>query len=137
MRAPLRTVEKARRPRRSLSAPEARLWRMLRTRGPDRPTFRRQHPIGPYVLDFYCSRARLAVEIDGASHDAADRPQRDMRRDAWLEQQGITVMRISAADLHRAFDAIVDAIFRMAVELESRAPSTAFGGPPPPLRGGG
>jgi very-short-patch-repair endonuclease len=41
------------------------------------PVFRRQHPIGRYVLDFYCAGARLAVEIDGLSHDLGDRPQRD------------------------------------------------------------
>jgi very-short-patch-repair endonuclease len=44
--------------------------------------FRRQHPIGPYVLYFYCAKAKLAVEIDGASHDMGDRPHHDLRRDA-------------------------------------------------------
>ncbi len=68
------------------------------------PTFRRQHPIGPHVLDFYFAKARLAIEIDGMSHDLADRPQRDMRRDAWLEAQGVTVMRISAGDVMRSID---------------------------------
>ena len=74
VRAPTRTVRTARRLRRALSAPEARLWSRLRERAPGRPVFRRQHPIGPYVLDFYCAKARLAVEIDGASHDMGDRP---------------------------------------------------------------
>jgi very-short-patch-repair endonuclease len=56
------------------------------------PVFRGQHPIGPYVLDFYCAKARLAV--DGMSHDSADRLERDARNDAWLRERGIAVMRI-------------------------------------------
>jgi very-short-patch-repair endonuclease len=96
MRAPKETIDNARRLRRALSPPEARLWSRLRARAPGMPAFRRQHPIGPYVLDFYCAKARLAVEIDGMSHDLGDRPQRDIRRDAWLGSQGVTVMRIPA-----------------------------------------
>ena len=67
MRAPPETIADARRLRRSLSPPEARLWGRLRARAPGTPVFRRQHPVGPYVLDFYCGKARLAVEIDGMS----------------------------------------------------------------------
>jgi very-short-patch-repair endonuclease len=79
--------------------------------------FRRQHPIGPYVLDFYCAKARLAIELDGAGHDTGDRPQRDLRRTVWLEVRGITVMRIAANDLTRRLDEVADAIVRMAVDL--------------------
>src|SRR6202000_2389735 len=83
MRAPSRIVRAARGLRRRLSVPEARPWSRLRARLPNQPLFRRQHPIGPYVLDFYCPKARLAIEVDGVSHDMADRPQRDLVRDAW------------------------------------------------------
>jgi very-short-patch-repair endonuclease len=62
MRAP-ETLGKAKRLRREMTAPEVRLWQQLRVRGPDRPVFRRQHPIGPYVLDFYCPAAKLCVEV--------------------------------------------------------------------------
>jgi very-short-patch-repair endonuclease len=55
-------IGKARHLRRALSSPEARLWTRLRERAPGKPVFRRQHPIGPYVLEFYCARARLAIE---------------------------------------------------------------------------
>ena len=82
MRAPKKTVETARVLRRNLSPPEARLWIRLRARIPGAPVFRRQHPIGPYVLDFYCAKARLAVEVDGIGHDMGDRPRRDLRREA-------------------------------------------------------
>jgi very-short-patch-repair endonuclease len=91
MRAPPETIANARRLRRNLSPPEARLWSRLRARAPGTPVFRRQHPVGPYVLDFYCAKARLAVEIDGMSHDTADRPERDARKDARFKQRGIMV----------------------------------------------
>ena len=62
----------------------------------------------------------LAVEIDGMSHDMSDRPQRDARRDAWLAEQGIRVIRIAAADLLQRFDETSDAILRMAIELAKK-----------------
>jgi very-short-patch-repair endonuclease len=122
MRAPSRTIAAARRLPRNLSAPEAMLWSRLRTRAPGSPTFRRQHPIGPYVLDFFCATARLAVEIDGMAHDVGDRPQRDQRRDAWLLDQGVTVMRIAAAEVLAAPDDVADGIVRTAIaRIEARA----------------
>ena len=56
----------------------------------EQPVFRRQHPIGPYVIDFYCAKAWLAIEIDGMSHDMGDRPYSDAQRDAWLRERGVT-----------------------------------------------
>src|SRR5580692_5897472 len=99
MRAPTKTIDTAQRLRRKLSVPEARLWNRLRWRAPGKPVFRRQHPIGPYVIDFYCAKAHLAIEIDGASHDFGDRPHRDMQRNAGLEERGITVVHIAASEL--------------------------------------
>ena len=66
----VRKIGRARQLRRSLSLPEAKLWTLLRTR-PDGFKFRRQHPVGPYIVDFYCPEARLAIEVDGASHAPA------------------------------------------------------------------
>ncbi len=117
MRALKQTISNAQHLRRTLSVPEARLWSWLRQRAPGKPVFRRQHPIGPYVLDFFCAKARLAIEIDGISHDMGDRPQRDIRRDAWLEARGVTVVRIPAKELTRSIDEAADAIVRMAAEM--------------------
>ena len=117
MRAPQETISFARELRRKLSPPEVRLWVRLRARIPGAPTFRRQHPTGPYVLDFYCARAKLAVEVDGYSHDVGDQPERDIRRDAWLNAQGIRVHRISAADVMRDADQAADGVWRLAKEL--------------------
>ncbi len=116
-----------------MSPPEARLWNRLRARAPGAPIFRRRHPVGPYVIDFYCATARLAVEVDGIGHDMGDRPQRDLRRDAWLSAQGVTVMRISASEVMRAFDDVVDAIVRTATaRIAADAPSTALRAVPLP-----
>jgi very-short-patch-repair endonuclease len=116
MRAPSKTIRKARRLRRALSPPEARLWSRLRERAPGKPVFRRQHPIGPYVLDLYCAKLRLAIEIDGRCHEFGDRPQRDERRDVWLKEQGVTVIHIPAADLRCGIDAIAGAVMRLAAQ---------------------
>jgi very-short-patch-repair endonuclease len=137
MRAPPQTIAHARRLRRALSPPEARLWVRLRQRAPGLPTFRRQHPIGPYVLDFFCAKARLAIEIDGMRHDVGGRPERDLRRDAWLQARGVTVPRIAAGDVMRALDEMVDSIVRMAAALIDGPHHRPADGPPPPLREGG
>ena len=106
-------VLRARELRRSPSPPEARLWQALRTR-PGGLKFRRQHPLGPYVADFYCAAAKLLVEVDGDAHDMGDRPERDARRDAWLREQGLCVLRFLAADVMRDLDSVVTAILRAA-----------------------
>jgi very-short-patch-repair endonuclease len=82
------TKDRAKALRRTLSLPEVLLWKALKGRAVDGLHFRKQHPIGPYILDFYCEAAKLAVEVDGASHGAGDRPVRDERRDAWLAGAG-------------------------------------------------
>jgi very-short-patch-repair endonuclease len=116
MRAPKKTIGNAQRLRRAMSPSEARLWNRLRARTSGQPVFRRQHPIGPYVLDFYCAKARLAIEIDGISHEMGARPQRDPHRDAWLAAQGVTVIRIAANDVMRGADEAAAAIVRLAAD---------------------
>ena len=98
MRGPIITFKRARQLRRDMTLPEVVLWEHLR-RGRLAMRFRRQHPIGPYVLDFYCSEHRLCVEVDGFVHDLPGQAMHDERRDAWLKQQGIRVLRFRAADV--------------------------------------
>ena len=104
MEAPVQTRLRALKLRRTMSLPEVLLWRALKGRQLDGLHFRKQHPIGPYVLDFYCAEARLCVEIDGASHSAGGRPAQDVRRDAWLRAQGVRTLRISAELVLRDVD---------------------------------
>jgi very-short-patch-repair endonuclease len=104
------TKDRAKALRRAMSLPEVLLWKAIKGGKLDGLHFRKQHPIGPYVLDFYCDAARLAVEVDGASHGAEDRPQRDERRDAWLADQGIETLRLSASLVPRDVDDAVRTI---------------------------
>ena len=99
LRAPNRTIANARRLRRDLSLPEALLWEQLRGERLEGLRFRRQHPLGPYVLDFYCASARLAVEIDGSHHDTETQMRHDNCRDDWLSSEGVRVLRIAAVDI--------------------------------------
>jgi len=103
-------VLRARELRKSMSKPEYHLWQHLR-HGPGRLKFRRQHPIGCYVVDFCCLAPRLVVEVDGHVHDTSDRPQRDAQRDRFIEENGSRVLRISAqrvlADVEGTVTAIV------------------------------
>jgi very-short-patch-repair endonuclease len=96
-----------------MSLPEVLLWRELRGQAVGGLRFRRQHPIGPYVLDFYCEGARFGVEVDGEAHNRADRPERDQSRDAWLADQGIRILRLPAtlvlSDMDSALATIVAA----------------------------
>ena len=106
-----RTVLKARQLRKTMSKPEIMLWQILRQR-PTGIKIRRQHPIGPYILDFYCPAAKIAIEVDGIAHDMGDRPERDVQRDHFLNTQGIETIRISAQEvLHDAND-VADRILR-------------------------
>ena len=98
-----------------MSLPEVLLWQILRRRS-DGPKFRRQHPIGPYVLDFYVASLKLAIEIDGAAHDMGDRPERDEARDRWLASQGIEMLRIAATDVLADPAAVADSIVRLCIE---------------------
>ncbi|WP_397421400.1 endonuclease domain-containing protein, partial [Phenylobacterium sp.] len=97
MRVTSNATKRARSLRKSMSLPEVLLWRHLRGREPGKPVFRRQHPVGPYVLDFYCPSRRICFEIDGEAHHLEDRPQRDARRDGYLRRQGMRVVRIPAS----------------------------------------
>jgi very-short-patch-repair endonuclease len=107
------TVAKARGLRRTMSRPEARLWQVLRTR-PDGLKFRRQHPVGPYVLDFYCPAAKLAVEVDGEAHGMGENPARDSARDAWLRERGFRLCRIPARHLYGDIEPAVNLILAAA-----------------------
>ena len=81
--------------RRTAPASERALWAALRNRKLSGLKFRRQVPIGPYVVDFLCLRHRLIVEADGPFHD----PQNDERRDGWLRARGFRVLRFSNREI--------------------------------------
>ncbi|HYD26686.1 endonuclease domain-containing protein [Brevundimonas sp.] len=104
------SVSRARVQRRALTPPEARLWVRLRRRALAGLKFRRQHPVGPYVLDFYCAEAKLAVEVDGESHSHPTRMAHDRRRTEWLTRQGLAVFRIPAEEVRINLDGVLVSI---------------------------
>jgi very-short-patch-repair endonuclease len=122
------TVGAARKLRRKMTLPEVLLWRELRKR-PAGFKWRRQHPAGPFVLDFVCLEARLAIEIDGEAHDRGANPARDEARDEWLMAQGYSTWRVPAREVLAELEAVV----RYAVHLARKCqPLRPPAGPPPP-----
>ena len=119
-------VYRARALRREMSLPERMLWQALRLR-PNGLKFRRQHPIGPYVVDFFCSSQRLAIEVDGISHDMGDQPRRDVERISFLKENGYRVLRVSAQRVMADAVGTADAIAARAVSPHHHASH----GPPP------
>lgn len=119
-------VELARKLRKDMPLPERMLWQLLRQR-PGGFKFRRQHPIGPYVVDFCCLSERFVVEVDGSAHDNIDRFKFDDRRVSFLKENGFRVLRVSAQRVLRDCVDTADAIVaRTASPLHQ---PTA--GPPP------
>ena len=114
MDAPERTIAFARQLRRRMTPPELRLWTALRRGSAAGLKFRRQHPIGPYVLDFFCVAAGLAVEVDGEGHWRGDQPEQDARRDAWLMRQGVETLRIEAPAVRDDLEGVVARIVEAA-----------------------
>ncbi len=113
------TVKRARRMRQALTPPELALWSQLKGQKLG-VAFRRQHPVGPYILDFYCEAARLAVEVDGYSHGVEGAAEHDARRDAFLRERGIGTLRLAASDV---LDDLGAALATILAEVRRRAPS--------------
>jgi very-short-patch-repair endonuclease len=80
--------------RQSMTRAERLLWRYLKAHRLDRLGFRRQVPMGPYIVDFVCHAALLVIELDGETHDFTARQKYDLRRDAWFASRGYFVLHI-------------------------------------------
>jgi very-short-patch-repair endonuclease len=102
---------RARQLRRSATFPERVLWGLLRDRRLSGVKLRRQHAVGPYVVDFYCSSHRLIVELDGRSHD--DRGLEDRQRQEYLESvAGLKVFRVGNDDILDDRESVVLGLLR-------------------------
>ena len=122
-----RTPEKtrtARELRQNSTDVERHLWNRLRSGQIDGHRFRRQHPVGPYVLDFYCPRLRLAIELDGGQHNLPPEIERDQRRDAWLAARGITVLRYWNSDVVENIDGVLEHIAITAADFAAKSTVT-------------
>lgn len=115
-----------RRLRSNMPGPETRLWSRLRARQLQGFKFRRQHGIGPYIVDFYCPEQSLIIEVDGDSHADADQIVKDQRRDTYFQSLGLRVIRYFNDDI----------VMNLAGVLEDLAEKLASGStsPRPSLR---
>ena len=125
----------ARRLRRSMTDAEAALWTRLRGHRLLDASFRRQAPIGPYIVDFFCAAAHLVVEVDGGGHALPEARRRDTRRTAWLEGAGYRVLRFWNTEVLNELDGVLEAIVA-ALAAASPRPDAAPPLPGPPPRGG-
>lgn len=93
--------------RQNMTRAEARLWRYLRSAQMG-PSFRRQHPIGPYFADFCCTSLKIVIELDGGQH--AQQAAYDAARTAFLESKGYAVLRFWNNDVMEALDGVCEQI---------------------------
>jgi len=110
---------------------EARLWTWLRRRRFSGHKFRRQHPLGRYVLDFYCAELKLALEIDGRHHETEWMGEYDDERTRFLRRRGIEVIRIANELLARDPELVAECI-EAAIQSRKARPLTRRFAPPSP-----
>ncbi len=121
-------TKRARELRNSLTDAEQRLWQKLKHRQIAGVKFRRQQPIGPFIVDFVCFEYRVVVEVDGGQH--AEQLHDDDKRTRWLEAQGYRVLRFWNNDVLVNTNVVVQAIFDSV--LRNRPPTSIL-----PRKGGG
>lgn len=131
LQARIKQVKRARALRRQLSLPEVLLLQALRRR-PNGLKFRSQFPVGEITVDFACLSHRLVIEIDGEGHNRGDQPRRDAARDAFLREEGFSVMRIPARNVLGNLDGVVSGIVAACGE---RGPLHQPAAGPPPRAG--
>ena len=107
-RKPSHLIQYAREMRKSLTPAEKKLWEYLRSKRFAKFKFRSQHPIPPYIVDFFCASCRLVIEMDGESHVGKERY--DARRQKFLEKQGLTVLRFWDFELFENIDDVLEII---------------------------
>ncbi len=101
--------ERARDLRNSCTHAEELLWSYLKTK-PSGYKFRRQHPYGLYILDFYCHKAKLVIEVDGSIHNRDDVKQSDNERQRNIESDGLTVIRFTNDEIQTQMDHVISLI---------------------------
>jgi very-short-patch-repair endonuclease len=112
-------VDRARELRQRMTRAEAALWQALR-RKPWGIKFRRQHPVGAYILDFYCNSASLAIEIDGSYHEGTEQMEADTSRSLALRDRSIHIVRFTNDEVLADLPRVLEAIRR---EVAARTPS--------------
>jgi very-short-patch-repair endonuclease len=123
--------------RANITPHERALWRALKELPMSGTHFRRQAPIGPYVVDFFCPAAHLIIELDGGHHNEDEAAQKDRTRQLWLEREGYRVIRFWNSDINSNLEGVLEQIY---IELygarggttASQASATSETAPPAP-----
>ena len=102
--------ERSRVLRRRQTRAEAILWKNLRWRHLEDKKFRRQHSIGPYIVDFYCAKEKLVVEVDGSVHNDPAQREYDVERQIFLEDCGMTVVRFKNRQVYSQLSMVLERI---------------------------
>src|SRR5215468_7625876 len=113
---------RARHLRRAMTRAEILLWRYLKAHRLDGLPFRRQAPMGQYVVDFVCHIAHLIVELDGETHDFEARQQHDAVRDAWLRSRGYLILRFTNEQVLSSLEGVLIVIRDTAAARVRNAP---------------
>ena len=121
-RVPLRQRANAKSMRRVMTDAELKLWNELRAHRLMGMSFRRQVPIGPYIVDFACSAYRLIIEVDGSQHADAEHSRYDDARSAYLSTSGWTILRFWNDDVIRDIDNVCQHIVIVAGLADAPAP---------------
>jgi len=106
------TVSFCRLLRKNMTKAEVMLWSRLRGGSMNGLRFRRQHPIGPFIADFACIKAKLVVEVDGPSHWTEEGAAHDIRRTAFLRRSGWRQVRVSNEDVYENLEGVLSEIFK-------------------------
>lgn len=117
----------ARELRRNQTDAERLMWRLLRGRQMGGFKFRRQKPIGAYILDFYCPQKKLAIELDGGGHAEKEQALYDAQRSAYLKKAGIQVLRFWNHQVLQETEAVLQKIWNTLHRPPSPHPSPASG----------
>ncbi len=106
--------EKRRLLRNNATPAERTLWGCLRREQIQGCRFRRQYSVGPYILDFYCPSLKLAIELDGASHDSDDAQEYDAERQRYIEALNIRFLRFTNTEIKTNLEGVVNAVTEFA-----------------------
>jgi len=105
--------------RKNLTDAERLLWLKIKRRQIKNYQFTRQKPIGNYIADFYCKKARLVIEVDGGQHYENNNIKKDQKKDESFKKLGLRIIRFTNLDILKNIDNVVDKIYR---EIDSKTP---------------
>jgi len=121
--------------RNNMTDAERRLWSTIRMKKINSCQFYRQRIIGDYIVDFYCPRAKLVIEVDGGQHYSDDMAEVDRKRDDYLKNLGLKVLRFSNTEVLNNIEGVVESILENMGIIQENPPTPPFakGGGPEPL----